>query len=311
MSPRPKRPASASEPACSRQIRSGAAGCRLKTPRGLQPLLDDGIIDAVLHRLQSGKEAEIFVVRRGDSVCCAKVYKDVDRRGFRRQAEYQEGRRARGSRDARAMNRRSKRGSQVQESQWKNAEVNALYRLAEAGVRVPEPMGVFDGVLLMERIVDDEGITAPQLGQVDMTPDQARSWHAALIKDVVRMLCAGIIHGDLSEYNVLIDANGPVIIDLPQAVDAAGNNNACRMLTRDINNLRSTLGRFAPDLMDTEYAREIWALYEAGDLTPATPLTGHFAITEHDADVDAVLDQIDEARRENEARQRGREEADD
>jgi len=163
----------------------------------------------------------------------------------------------------------------------------------------------------MERIVDDEGITAPQLGQVDMTPDQARSWHAALIRDVVRMLCAGIIHGDLSEYNVLVDANGPVIIDLPQAVDAAGNNNACRMLTRDINNLRGTLGRFAPDLMDTEYAREIWALYEAGDLTPETSLTGQFAITEQDADVDAVLDQIDEARRENEARQRGREEADD
>ncbi|WP_043765165.1 PA4780 family RIO1-like protein kinase [Algiphilus aromaticivorans] len=281
----------------------------MKTPRGLQPLLDDGVIDEVLHRLQSGKEAEIFVIRRGDTVCCAKVYKDVDHRGFHRLAEYQEGRRARGSRDARAMNRRSKRGSKVQESQWKNAEVSALYRLAEAGVRVPEPMGVFDGVLLMERIVDAEGDTAPQLGQVAMTAEQAREWHAFLIGEIVRMLCAGVIHGDLSEYNVLVDANGPVIIDLPQAVDAAGNNNAFRMLARDVNNLRSTFGRFAPELLASEYAREIWALYEAGELTPEAVLTGRFTVEEHDADVDAVLDQIEEARREAEARQRGREEA--
>jgi len=281
----------------------------VKPPRGLQPLLDDGVIDEVMHRLQSGKEAEIFVIRRGDTICCAKVYKDVDHRGFHRQAEYQEGRRARGSRDARAMNRRSKRGSKVQESQWKNAEVSALYRLAEAGVRVPEPMGVFDGVLLMERVVDADGDTAPQLGQVAMTPEEAREWHAFLICEIVRMLCAGIIHGDLSEYNVLVDANGPVIIDLPQAVDAAGNNNARDMLARDVNNLRSTFGRFAPELKETEYAREIWALYEAGELTPDLALTGQFTVEEHDADVDAVLDQIEEARLEAEARQRGREEA--
>lgn len=281
----------------------------MKTPRGLQPLLDDGVIDEVLHRLQSGKEAEIFVIRRGDTVCCAKVYKDVDHRGFHRLAEYQEGRRARGSRDARAMNRRSKRGSKVQESQWKNAEVSALYRLAEAGVRVPEPMGVFDGVLLMERVVDADGDTAPQLGQVTMTAEQAHEWHGFLIGEIVRMLCAGVIHGDLSEYNVLLDANGPVIIDLPQAVDAAGNNNAFRMLARDVNNLRATFGRFAPELLATEYAREIWALYEAGELTPDVALTGEFTVEEHAADVDAVLDQIEEARLEAEARQRGREEA--
>ena len=281
----------------------------MKTPRGLQPLLDDGVIDEVLHRLQSGKEAEIFVIRRGDTVCCAKVYKDVDHRGFHRLAEYQEGRRARGSRDARAMNRRSKRGNKVQESQWKNAEVSALYRLAEAGVRVPEPMGVFDGVLLMERVVDADGDTAPQLGQVTMTAEQAREWYACLVGEIVRMLCAGVIHGDLSEYNVLLDANGPVIIDLPQAVDAAGNNNAFRMLARDVNNLRATFGRFAPELLATEYAREIWALYEAGALTPDAILTGEFTVEEHAADVDAVLDQIEEARLEAEARQRGREEA--
>lgn len=281
----------------------------MKTPRGLQPLLDDGVIDEVLHRLQSGKEAEIFVIRRGYTVCCAKVYKDVDHRGFHRLAEYQEGRRARGSRDARAMNRRSKRGNKVQESQWKNAEVSALYRLAEAGVRVPEPMGVFDGVLLMERVVDADGDTAPQLGQVTMTAEQAREWYACLVGEIVRMLCAGVIHGDLSEYNVLLDANGPVIIDLPQAVDAAGNNNAFRMLARDVNNLRATFGRFAPELLVTEYAREIWALYEAGTLTPDAILTGEFTVEEHAADVDAVLDQIEEARLEAEARQRGREEA--
>ncbi|MHA7834071.1 MAG: PA4780 family RIO1-like protein kinase [Algiphilus sp.] len=280
----------------------------MKTPRGLQPLLDDGVIDEVLHRLQSGKEAEIFVIRRGDTVCCAKVYKDVDHRGFHRLAEYQEGRRARGSRDARAMNRRSKRGNKVQESQWKNAEVSALYRLAEAGVRVPEPMGVFDGVLLMERVVDADGDTAPQLGQVTMTAEQAREWYACLVGEIVRMLCAGVIHGDLSEYNVLLDGSGPVIIDLPQAVDAAGNNNAFRMLARDVNNLRATFGRFAPELLVTEYAREIWALYEAGELRPDMPLTGIFTVEEHAADVDAVLDQIEDARLEAEARQRGREE---
>jgi RIO kinase 1 len=283
----------------------------VKTPRGLQPLLEDGVIDAVLHRLQSGKEAEIFVIRRGETICCAKVYKDVAHRGFHRLAEYQEGRRARGSRDARAMSRRSKRGAKVQESQWKNAEVSALYRLAEAGVRVPEPMGVFDGVLLMERVVDADGDTAPQLGQVAMTPEQAREWHTALMGEIVRMLCTGVIHGDLSEYNVLVDADGPVIIDLPQAVDAAGNNNAFAMLARDVNNLRATFGRFAPELLATEYAREIWALYEAGELTPDAALTGRFTVTEHAADVDAVLDQIEEARREAEARQRGREDAED
>ncbi len=278
----------------------------MRTPKGLQSLVDEGIVDAVLRQLKSGKEASVFIVTSGGRTRCAKVYKEAEHRGFHRLAEYQEGRKTRGSRDARAMNRRGRHGRKVQEAEWKNAEVDALYRLAAAGVRVPQPQGVYDGVLLMELVVDADGHAAPQLHAVDMTSDQARSHFRFMIDQIVRMLCAGLIHGDLSEYNVLVDADGPVIIDLPQAVDAAGNNNAFRMLERDINNMRAVFARFAPELADTEYAPEIWAHYQASSLTPETLLTGQFEHEDRVADVDAVLDQIEEARREAEARERGR-----
>ncbi len=281
----------------------------MKVPKGLQPLIEQGVIDEVVCALKSGKEASVYIVTRGERTLCAKVYKDAEHRGFHKLAEYQEGRKSRGSRDARAMGKRGRHGRKVQEAEWKNAEVDALYNLDRAGVRVPRPEGVHDGVLLMELVQDAKGVTAPQLHEVDMTAEQARSWHLFMMNQIVRMLCAGLIHGDLSEYNVLIDTGGPVIIDLPQAVNAAGNNNAFRMLARDVNNMRASFGRYAPDLLDTHYAHEIWAHYEAGELTPDCRLTGTFVFDETEADVEAVLDEIEEARLEAEARQRGREEA--
>ncbi len=281
----------------------------MKTPKGLQALIDDGRIDAVLRQLKSGKEASVFVVACGEQIRCAKVYKDAEHRGFHKLAAYQEGRKTRGSRDARAISRRGRHGKRMQESEWTNAEVTALYRLAHAGVRVPTPYGVYDRVLLMELVVDAQGHPAARLNDVEMTAEQARLWHAFMITQIVRMLCAGVIHGDLSEYNVLLDANGPVIIDLPQAVAAASNNNAFSMFERDVNNMRSAFARAAPELLQTEYAQEIWKLYQAGALTPESALTGRFTEELAEADLGAVLDQIEEARREAEARQRGREEA--
>jgi RIO kinase 1 len=282
----------------------------MRVPAGLQPLIDDGIIDEVLRQLKSGKEASVYIVASGAAIRCAKVYKAAEHRGFHKLAEYQEGRKARGSRDARALGRGGRHGRKVQQAEWKNAEVEALYRLDSAGVRVPRSFGVFDGVLLMELVLDADGQPAPRLNEVDLLPEQARQWHAFMMTQIVRMLCAGLIHGDLSEYNVLVDAGGPVIIDLPQAVNATRNNNAFRMLERDVHNMRETFARAAPELMQTDYAHEIWKLYQAGELTPETPLTGRYTHSTVAADVDAVLDQIEEARLEAEARARGRAAAD-
>ncbi|HEY6451210.1 MAG TPA: PA4780 family RIO1-like protein kinase [Steroidobacteraceae bacterium] len=274
----------------------------MKIPKGLQPLVEDGLVDAVVRRLQSGKEASVYVVRCGERLCCAKVYKDADHRGFHKLAQYREGRKARGSRDARASGRGTRYGRQLQESEWQNAEIQALYRLARAGVRVPQPTGVHEGVLLMELLLDAQGHPAPRLNQVELAPEQARAWHRFMIAQIVLMLCAGLIHGDLSDYNVLIDAGGPVIIDLPQAVDAAGNNNAFAMLERDVNNMRAAFASAAPELLDTDYALEIWSLYESGELKPDGALTGRFARPSAAVDVAAVLEQIEAERREAELR---------
>lgn len=281
----------------------------MKTPPSLHELIEEGVIDSVLRALKSGKEASVFLVTSGGKTRCAKVYKEANKRGFHKLAEYQEGRKARGSRDARAMSKRSRHGRAEQEAAWKNAEVDALYRLAAAGVRVPAPHGYFSGVLLMEVIHDAAGDPAPRLNDVQPTAEQAREWHAFLMRQIVLMLCAGLIHGDLSEYNVLLDANGPVIIDLPQAVDAASNNNAFAMLQRDVNNITAYCGRHAPELLATEYAHEIWKLYHTRKLRPDSVLTGQFEHDQTQADVGAVLDQIDEARKEAEIRERGRREA--
>ena len=281
----------------------------MKIPKGLQPLIDDGVIDAVLRPLKSGKEASVYVVRAGNEVLCAKVYKDMAQRSFQARVQYQEGRKFRGSRQARAIAKATKFGRREQEAEWKNAEVDALYRLAEAGVQVPHPRGYFHGVLLMALVVDEHGQPAPRLGEVELVPEHARSLHTRLMRDVVRMLCLGLIHGDLSEYNVLVAQDGPVIIDLPQVVSASGNNAARSMLLRDVHNLRDSLARFAPELALTHYGEEMWAIYEKGELQPDSKLTGSFIFDERSADVHAVILSIEEARKEAMIRQQGREEA--
>ncbi len=282
----------------------------MKVPKSLQPLVDDGMVDAVIRKLKSGKEASVYIVACGGAIRCAKVYKEAEHRGFRQLARYQEGRKTRNSRDARAMGRRGSHGRRVQEAEWQNAEVDALFRLAGAGVRVPAPYLVHEGVLLMELVRDAAGDPAPRLNDVEISAEQALEWHGFMMRQIVRMLCAGLIHGDLSEFNVLLDANGPVIIDLPQAVHAAGNNNAFAMLERDVNNMRDAFGRSAAVLCETEYAREIWKLYEAGELTPDSVLTGRSIRDTAAADVAAVLQQIEEERLEAELRRRRRAEAD-
>lgn len=281
----------------------------MKIPRGLQPLIDEGVIDEVVRPLKSGKEASVYLVACGGTLRCAKVYKDANHRGFQKLAQYQEGRKARGSRDERAMGKRSRHGRKQQEEEWKNAEVDALYRLASAGVRVPRPQGYFQGVLLMEMIADDNGNPAPRLNEVSLSPELAREYHGFMIRQIVRMLCAGLIHGDLSEYNVLLDSGGPVVIDLPQAVEASVNNSAFAMLDRDVGNMALYFGQFAPELLTTQYAREIWKLYQHAELLPESELSGTYEFGDEVADVDGVLHQIEEARREAERRQRGREEA--
>jgi len=283
----------------------------LKTPHGLQPLIDDGIIDDVLRPLKSGKEAAVYVVRSGDDVRCAKVYKDMAHRSFQQRVQYQEGRKVSSSREARAIGKGSKYGRKQQEVAWKNAEVDALYQLREAGVRVPEPFGYFHGVLVMELVTDADGLSAPRLGEVDLSADDARQYHRILVQQVVLMLCAGLIHGDLSPYNVLVGPDGPVVIDFPQVVSAAGNNAARTMLLRDVNNLTAYLGRSAPELLDTWYGEEMWALLQAGELRTDTELTGLFEPDESEIDLDSIRQSINDAREEMLIRQQGREAAEE
>src|SRR5580704_10004832 len=267
----------------------------LKTPSGLQPLIEDGIIDEVLRSLKSGKEATVYVVRTKERLLCAKVYRDMGQRSFQKRAQYQEGRKIRGSRQTRAVGKSTRFGRKEQEAAWKNAEVDALYRLVAADVRVPKPYGYFNDVLLMEMVTDADGEPAPRLGEVDLSAQTALEYHAFLIRQVVRMLAIGLIHGDLSEFNVLVGQNGPVIIDLPQVVNAAGNNGALAMLQRDVNNLRGTLGRFAPELLATEYALKMWSLFEQGELHGDTQLSGIFARDETIINADGVLLAVEDA----------------
>ncbi|MBX2809727.1 MAG: serine protein kinase RIO [Cellvibrionaceae bacterium] len=275
----------------------------MKIPKRLHPLVEDGIIDEVVRPLMSGKEAAVFIVRCGAQLRCAKVYKEAFKRSFKQAVTYQEGRKVRNTRRARAMAKGSKFGREQQETLWHNAEVDALYKLAAAGVRVPKPHGCFDGVLLMELISDGNGDVAPRLNDVALSAEQAREDYLLVIRDIVRMLCVGLVHGDLSEFNVLLDDYGPVIIDLPQAVDATANNHAERMFYRDVNNMTQYYGLYAPDLLDTHYDKEIWRLYEQGKLHPDITLTGQFERDEQAADVDGVIVEIKAALAEEQARQ--------
>lgn len=268
----------------------------MKIPNRLQPLVEDGLIDDVTRQLMSGKEATVYVVVCGDEVRCAKVYKEADKRSFRQSVDYTEGRKVKNSRQARAMQKGSKYGRASQEAAWQSAEVDAMYRLDNAGVRVPTPYNFYEGVLLMELVTGDDGNAAPRLNDVQLSHETALEYHAFLIQQVVRMLCAVIVHGDLSEFNILVGSNGPVIIDLPQAVDAAGNNHAKEMLLRDVNNLATYFGQFAPALKTSQYGKEIWSLYERGDLKTDTPLTGKFTTQEKAVDMRAVMREIENAK---------------
>ena len=274
----------------------------MKPPKRLQSLIEEGLIDMVVRQLMSGKEAMVYVVRCGDETRCAKIYKEATNRSFRQAVDYTENRKVKNSRQARAMAKGTRFGREAQEAAWQSAEVDALYRLADAGVRVPKPYNFFEGVLLMELVTDEHGDAAPRLNDVALTPEQARAFHATLLTEVIRMLCAGVVHGDLSEFNILLAEDGPVIIDLPQAVDAAGNNHAQRMLLRDVANLRGFFGQFAPELLHTDFGPEIWDLYQRGVLSPETVLTGRFERKTGAVDVGGLMREIDDARAEDAAR---------
>jgi len=276
----------------------------MKTPKRIAPLIEDGIIDHVLGQLMSGKEATVYVVQCGDEIRCAKVYKEANQRSFHQAVHYTEGRKEKNTRKARAIEKGSRYGRKEQEAAWQHTEVDALYKLAAAGVRVPHTYGFYEGVLLMELLTDADGAAAPRLNDLALSEQQAREFHAMLIKQVVLMLCAGIVHGDLSEFNILVDTNGPVIIDLPQAVDAAANSNASRILERDVENLANYFGQFAPDLLTTQYGKEMWVLYQSGELFPDTVLTGHFEESHEAADLDSVMREITAATDDHEAKLR-------
>jgi RIO kinase 1 len=275
----------------------------MKTPKRIAPLVEDGLVDEVIRQLMSGKEATVYVVRCGDDIRCAKVYKEANKRAFRQSTDYTEGRKVKNSRRARAMEKGSNYGRKAQEEDWQNAEVDALYRLAAAGVRVPKPYNFHEGVLLMELVTDSVGNAAPRLNDLALSPELSRDYHRILIAQVVRMLCAGIIHGDLSEYNVLVDSAGPVIIDLPQAINASANNQACQLLLRDVQNLAAYFGQFAPELLTTDYGNEIWALYQSSQLKPDSVLTGHFEKNEKAVDLKSVMREISDTLKDEEARQ--------
>ena len=274
----------------------------MKIPKRILPLVNDGLVDEVIRPLMSGKEADVFVVRCGSQIRCAKIYKEPEKRGFKQAVLYQEGRKVRNSRRARAMQKGSRFGRKEQEHSWQNTEVDALYKLASAGVRVPKPYGCFDGVLLMELITDSDGLEAPRLNDVSMSTEQAIEDHSIVIQHIVKMLCAGLIHGDLSEFNILVDEDGPVIIDLPQVIDAAANNSAKMFLQRDVNRITDYYSEIAPELRQSRYADEIWALYEAGDLLPDVELTGEFEESNEIVNVDTVMQEIKIVRLEEQER---------
>lgn len=276
----------------------------MKIPERLLPLLELGLIQEVVRPLMSGKEAAVYIVVAEDRYCVAKVYKEAIHRSFRQRAAYMEGRQVRNSRQRRAMEKGSQYGREQREAAWQNAEVDALYKLGAAGVRVPKPLVFSEGVLLMELLLDPDGQPAPRLCDCTFSPQQAMNTHAFVMRQVVAMLCAGVVHGDLSEYNVLLAEDGPVIIDLPQAVDAAHNQSARGILIRDVNAITGFLGRFAPPLRDTAFGQEIWALYERAQLFPDSPLTGRWRGSNRRVDVRAVQREIDAAARDAGPRRR-------
>lgn len=274
----------------------------MKIPERLAALEAIGAIDGVVRPLMSGKEAAVYLVETRGELRVAKVYKEASRRSFQHRAEYTEGRKVRNSRQQRAIDKKSKYGREEIESAWRSAEVDAIWKLRAAGVRVPEPYDFVEGVLVMELIRGWDGGPAPRLVDVDFTPDEARDLHRILVREVCKMLCAGVIHGDLSDFNVLITPEGPVIIDFPQWVDPSGNLSARKLFVRDMDNVTSFLARFLPSLADTRFGPEMWSLYEKGTLLPDSPLTGRWRGSERQANVSRVVDEIQAAERDHRRR---------
>jgi RIO kinase 1 len=274
----------------------------MNVPEPLLPLYDDGFILSVTRPLMSGKEASVYLVETREGQCVAKVYKEANNRSFRQRADYTEGRQVRNSRQQRAMAKGSKYGKALIETEWQQAEVSALYRLHEAGVRVPTPFHYSDNVLLMELITDEHGQPAPRLWDIQIPKNEVQQLQKFLVRQCVRMLCAGMVHGDLSEYNILMSSKGPVIIDLPQASDAAHNRNSERLFLRDVQNLKNYLTRFDSGLRNTQYGKEIWALYESGQLHPESQLTGRHKRQSRRADTESVIAEIQAAAAEAHAR---------
>jgi len=264
----------------------------MRVPPELEPLLDIGVIDEVIRPLMSGKEAQVYLVVSDGDTRVAKVYKDAGRRSFKHRADYLEGRRGRNTRSERAKGKRSAYGRAEIESAWRSAEHDAIQRLWRAGVRVPQPYDFVEGVLVMQLVRGPDGQPAPRLVDVDLEQDEARHLFHELLREVTKMLCEGLIHGDLSDFNVLLGEDGPTIIDLPQAIDAAANQNARRLLIRDVDNLTAFLARWVPDLRRRPYGQELWDLYERAELTPETKLTGRVRRSKQKADIDSVIDEI-------------------
>jgi len=276
----------------------------MRIPSVLSSLVDEGVIERVVRPLMSGKEAQVYLVVAGGIDCVAKIYKEAENRTFKHRADYTEGRKVRNSRDQRAINKRSQHGRSQDEAAWRSTEVDMIYRLRAAGVRVPEPYHFIDGVLVMELVSDANGDPAARLGEVDFAPDEAKAIYDRLIQDVVRMLCAGVVHGDLSDFNVLLGADGPVIIDFPQAVDPSKNQNARKLLLRDVDNLHRFYAKFVPEGSRPPYAEEMWALYESNRLTPETRLRGQYRGSQKKANVSELMDFIGEVNEDERRRRR-------
>jgi RIO kinase 1 len=235
----------------------------------LAPLLADGVVEEICGRLKSGKEADLWLVRHGGEIVAAKVYKARQTRSFKNNAGYKEGRQVRDTRTQRAMERGSRFGRAAAEESWKAKEADALYALHAAGVRAPRPVLFYEGVLLMELVVDAHGHPAPRLVDARVPREQAAALYADLRAQAVRMLGCDLIHGDLSPYNVLLGRNGPVLIDFPQVVGAAHNSQAESFFHRDLENLRRFFAGIDPALRAAANdAREIWRAYVRRELTP-------------------------------------------
>ncbi|QDG49326.1 serine protein kinase RIO [Persicimonas caeni] len=260
----------------------------MRMPPRLVPLIEYGVIESVVRPLLSGKEAQVYLVESGGELRAAKVYKDMQKRSFRNRSEYTESRKVRNSRDRRAMGKRSRYGREQEEAAWNSAEADMIKKLYAAGVRVPKPHTFVDGVLVMECVEGPDGGVAPRIADCALDKERGVALCDQILREVVKMLCADVVHADLSVFNVLLEEDGPVIIDFPQSIAAARNNHARKILLRDVANITDAL-RFGRPPHELRYGYEMWDLYERGELKPDSELTGKFDVPQHDVDPDILL----------------------